>query len=352
MRIDAAAVTGCGRRYSASAVALRRGGALWTTGHTAAVTVDPARSGLTLGFGLPVSGSWATPGTVAAVARRAEELGYGSLWVFQRVVIPVDDDYGPQYRAVLDPVVALGFAAAVTSRVRLGTAVVNALFLPPAVLAKQLATVDVLSHGRLDVGLGLGWAQHEFAAVGAPYERRGARTAEYVGCLRALWADDPVEFHGEFYDVPPARLAPKPVQRPAPPILLGGTATVALRRAGRIADGWISGSRHDLTAISAAIATIRGSAADSGRDPRALRIVVRGVLQLGDDVRTPEGHRRPLTGTAEQIRDDLRGLHQAGVTEVFLDLNFAPRVGSPDVDPVGAAAHAHEALETFAPSRS
>jgi probable F420-dependent oxidoreductase len=305
----------------------------------------------TLGFGLPVSGSWATPGTVAAVARRAEELGYASLWSFQRVVVPVDDDYGPQYRSVLDPVVALGFAAAVTDRVRLGTAIVNAPFLPPAVLAKQLATVDVLSGGRLDAGLGLGWAPHEFAAVGVPYERRGARTAEYVACLRALWADDPVEFHGEFYDVPPSRMQPKPVQRPAPPVLLGGSADVALRRAGRIADGWISASRHNLAAIATAIGTVRGAAAEAGRDPAALRIVVRGVLQLGEDVRGADGVRKPLTGSAEQVRDDLGRLHEAGVTEVFLDLNFVPWVGSPDVDPVGADAHAHEVLETFAPAR-
>jgi probable F420-dependent oxidoreductase len=314
------------------------------------VTTDPTSTDLALGFGLPVSGSWATPGNVAAVARRAEELGYGSLWAFQRVVVPVDDDYGPQYRSVLDPVVALGFAAAVTSGVRLGTAVVNAPFLSPTILAKQLATVDVLSGGRVDVGLGLGWAPHEFEAVGAPYARRGARLADYVACLRALWADDPVAFSGEFYDVPPSRMLPKPVQRPAPPILLGGTADPALRRAGRIADGWISSSRADLTAVSGAIATIRGAAEEAGRDPSALRIVVRGVLQLGDDVRARDGQRRQLTGSAEQIRDDLGRLHEAGVTEVFLDLNFSPRVGSPDVDPMGAEAHAHEVLATFAPT--
>jgi probable F420-dependent oxidoreductase len=306
-------------------------------------------SDLVLGFGLPVSGSWATPGNVTALARRAEELRYGSLWTFQRVAVPVDQDYGPQYRSVLDPVVALGFAAAVTSSVRLGTAVVNAPYLAPALLAKQLATVDVLSGGRLDVGLGLGWAKHEFAAVGAPWERRGARLAEYVACLRALWADDPVSFSGELYDVPPSRMQPKPAQRPAPPILLGGSADAALRRAGRIADGWISASRADLTAISQAVATIRGGAEQAGRDPAPLRFVVRGVVELGNEVRLDDGGRRPLTGTAEQIRDDLGALQEAGVTEVFLDLNFTPRVGSPDVDPVGAEAHAHEVLETFAP---
>ncbi len=313
--------------------------------------MTPASSptGPRLGFGLPVSGSWARPGTVAAVARRAEVLGYASLCVFLRVAVPADVDYGPQYRSVLDPVVALGFAAAVTDRVRLGTAVLNAPYTAPAVLAKQLATLDVLSDGRLDVGLGLGWAPHEFAAVGAPWERRGARLTEYVACLRALWADDPVEFSGEFYTVPPSRTLPKPVQRPAPPVLLGGAADPALRRAGRIADGWISASRHDLTAIGAAVATLRGAAEQAGRDPAALRVVVRGVVALGDEARSGAGARRPLTGTAEQIRDDLGRLGEAGVTEVFLDLNFAPRVGSPDVDRLGAEAHAHEVLQTFAP---
>ncbi len=315
------------------------------------MTTSSASTGLRLGFGLPVSGSWARPGTVAAVARRAEELGYGSLWTFQRVVVPADEDYGPQYRSVLDPVVALGFAAAVTGEVRLGTAVVNAPFLPPAILAKQLATLDVLARGRLDVGLGLGWAPHEFAAVGAQWERRGARLTEYVACLRALWADDPVSFSGELYSVPPSRMLPKPVQRPAPPILLGGSAEAALRRAGRIADGWISASRQDLAALGATVGTIRTAAEEAGRDPAAVRIVVRGVVQLGDDVHDDDGARRVLTGSAEQVRDDLGRLGEAGATEVFLDLNFAPRIGSPDADPVGAEAHAHEVLETFAPAR-
>ena len=308
-------------------------------------------SHLTLGFGLPVSGGWATPGSVAAVARRAEELGYASLWSFQRVLVPADEDYGPQYRSVLDPVVALGFAAAVTERPRLGVATICTPYFPAAILAKQLATVDVLCRGRLDVGLGSGWAPHEFAAVGATFARRGAQTEEFVAALRALWADDPVEFHGEFTDVPPARMLPKPVQRPAPPILLGGTADVALRRAGRIADGWLSSSRQDLRAISGAIGTIHAAAAEAGRDPAALRIVTRGVVRLDEDIRDDTG-RRGLTGSAEAIRDDLGRLHLAGVTEVFLDLNFVPRVGSPDADSINADAYVHEVLETFAPARS
>jgi probable F420-dependent oxidoreductase len=305
---------------------------------------------LVLGFGLPVSGVWATPENVAGIARRAEDLGYGSLWTYQRILAPAEVDWGPQYRSVLDPVVALAYSAAVTRRARLGTAVINAPFLPAAVLARQLASLDVLSGGRLDAGLGLGWAEEEFRAVGFPRARRAARLEDTLGALHALWSPDPVEFHGEFTDVPPSRFLPKPVQRPRPPILLGGTAEPALRRAGRLADGWISSSRFDLTQIETAVATVRAAASDAGRDADALRFVVRGVVRLGDDVR--DGRRLPLTGPADAVREDLGRLHERGVTEVFLDLNFVPRVGSPDADPADALDHAHEVLETFAPAAS
>jgi probable F420-dependent oxidoreductase len=303
-----------------------------------------------LGFGLPVSGSWATPANMTGFARRAEDLGYASLWSFQRLLNPAGGDYGPMYRSVHDPLISLAYAAAVTRRVRLGTAVVNAPFSAPIVLAKQLISLDILSGGRLDVGLGLGWSPEEFQAVGVPYERRGARVAEFVDCLQRIFTQNPVEFSGEFYDLPPATVDPRPVQRPGPPLLLGGGAEPALRRAGRIAAGWISASRHDLTTIGAAVGTVKEAAAEAGRDAEALRFVVRGVVHLDDEQRTDEGTRRPLTGTEEQIRGDLGALGDAGITEVFLDLNFNPRVGSPDVDPAEAAAHAERVLETFAPA--
>jgi probable F420-dependent oxidoreductase len=301
-----------------------------------------------LGFGLPVSGSWATPASITRFARRAEELGYASLWSFQRVLFPAGQDIGASYRSVLDPVVPLSYAAAVTNRIRLGTAIVNAPFLSPAVLAKQLTSLDIVSSGRLDAGLGLGWARDEFAAAGVPFERRGARMDEYLSCLHALWTQDPVQFDGEFYSVPPSHVRPVPVQQPHPPVLLGGNADAALRRAGRLADGWISSSRHDLTAIDVSIAVIRAAAEEAGRDPAAVRIVVRGLVDLLDTA--PRGDRKPLHGTAEQVQDDLRSLAARGVTEVFLDLNFSPRVGSPDVDPAAATEYAEQVLETFAQS--
>ena len=174
-----------------------------------------------LGFGLPVSGSWARPANLVRIARRAEELGYDSLWTFQRLLHPADGDWGPMYRAVQDPIVTLAHVAAVTERARLGIAVLNAPFYSPVLLAKQLTTLDELSGGRLDVGLGLGWAEEEFAAVGVDPARRGARTEEFIACLKAIWTEPVVDFAGEFYRMPAVRVDPKPVQQPLPAAAAG-----------------------------------------------------------------------------------------------------------------------------------
>src|SRR6201982_992810 len=124
-----------------------------------------------IGFGAPVAGAWATPEYLTAFARRAEDAGYASLWTFQRLLVPEGSGMEPVYRSVLDPMVALGFAAGGTSRIRLGVAVVNLPFVSPAYLAKQAATVDVLSGGRLDLGLGIGWMAGELAATGGSTAR-------------------------------------------------------------------------------------------------------------------------------------------------------------------------------------
>jgi probable F420-dependent oxidoreductase len=296
-----------------------------------------------------VSGRWATPDTMRRTARRAEELGYASLWTFQRVLYPVAGTLGAAHRSVLDPVVPLAHVAACTDRIRLGTATVCAPFTAPALLAKTLTSLDVLSGGRLDAGLGLGWMPQEYAAAGVPYERRGERMDEYLRCLAALWTEDPVEFAGEFYTVPRSHVGPPPVQRPHPPVLLGGAAAPALRRAGRLAQGWICSSEQDLTDLGASIATVRAGARQAGRDPEAVRIVVRGRVELADDA--PSGQRRPLRGTREQVLGDLVALRTQGVTEVFFDLNLSPRVNSPDVDAGAALAYAGRVLEAFAPTR-
>ncbi|HEU5268546.1 MAG TPA: TIGR03619 family F420-dependent LLM class oxidoreductase [Jatrophihabitans sp.] len=306
-------------------------------------------TGLRLGFGLPVSGSWATAANQVEIARRAEELGYHSLWTFQRLLHPADGDWGASYRAVQDPLISLAYVAAVTERIRLGVAVLNAPFYPPILLAKQLTTLDHVSAGRLDAGLGLGWAAEEFTATGVPEQRRGARLDEFVRCLKEIWAEDPVRFSGEFYRVPDALVDPKPVQRPHPPVLLGGGAERALRRAGRLADGWISASRHDLRHIGTDIAVIKSAAVAAGRDAERLRFIVRAVIKLTDQP-DERPDRRPLRGSIEQVRADLRELAGQGVTEAFLDLNFDPAIGSPDADAGQSLAYAHHILAEFAPS--
>lgn len=295
-----------------------------------------------IGFSVPQSGAWATPEAMRAIATRAERLGYHELWTFQRVLYPVGHPMGPTYRAVHDPLITLSYLAGVTERIRLGVAVVNA-FVQPVLLAKQLTTLQTVSGGRLTAGLGLGWVPEEFEAAGVDQARRGRRGEEFVEVLRKMWHDEVVEHRGEFYRISPSYADPKP--SPAPPILLGGTAEVALRRAGRLADGWVSSSREDLSKIAARIALVKAAAEEAGRDSGALRFVCRGVTR----VRTEPGEeRRLLTGSLEEIREDVAWLAEQGVTDLFHDLNFDPQVVT--AAPDEALRHAEELLEALAPA--
>jgi probable F420-dependent oxidoreductase len=291
-----------------------------------------------IGLGAPVSGAWASPDTLAAVAVRAEELGYDSLWTFQRLLVGVDDKLDPVYQSVLDPLLPLSFAAARTERIRLGVALVNLPFVSPVYLAKQAATLDVLSNGRFDLGLGVGWSRTEFTATGADKARRGARAEEYLHVLRTLWNDDPARFDGEFYTVPPSRMRPKPVQPGGPPILLGGVVKPALERAGRLAAGWMSRSATNLDHIADDIAVVKSAAPD----PDAVRIVVRGVVRPG-----PRDGR--LTGTYEEIRADAAWLGEQGVTELYYDLNWHDHIGNPDISLESATELAMEIIDSLAP---
>jgi probable F420-dependent oxidoreductase len=298
-----------------------------------------------IGFAAPVSGSWATRENLVTVARRAQELGYHELWAFQRLLSPEDDSWGPAYRSVLDPVAVLAYLAAHTSTIRLGVAVLNLPFMSPVLMAKQLSTVDIVAGGRLDVGLGVGWAPEEFVAVGVPIDARGRRAEEFVPLLRSLLGDRVVEHDGEFYRVPRSTMEPKPVQSPVP-VLLGGGAEPALRRAGRLADGWISSSRADLGTLDDSVRIVREAAERAGRDPDALRFVCRGAVQFRTGT---AGDRRPLTGTIEQIRGDFDGIAAQGVTELFVDPNFDEEIGTPDADPAESMRRAEELLIGLAP---
>lgn len=298
-----------------------------------------------IGFAAPTSGSWATPRILKELCGEADQLGYASLWSFQRLLYPTGTQIGETYHSVLEPMVSLAYLAACTERAKLGVAIVNFPFISPILLAKQAAAVDVLSEGRLLLGLGLGWAPEEFAASGATTERRGPRLEEYIDCLDAIFTGS-VDYEGEFYTVPSSEVLPKPVQQPRPPLLLGGGVPAALKRAGRVSDGWISSSRADLRRIHESVDIVRGAAEEAGRDPAALQMIVRGLVKFGEEL---GADRSPLTGSAAQIRDDLTALEAQGIDEVFIDLNFDPGVGSPHADPKASVAYAHKVLEAFTP---
>lgn len=297
-----------------------------------------------MGFGIPVSGSWATPANIREICGRAEELGYASLWSFQRTLYPGGDPIPMPYRSVHDPLAISAYVAAITERARISVAIVNLPFYAPIVLAKALTSIDVLSDGRLDAGLGLGWNADEFTAAGTPMERRGARAEEFIACLEAIWTQDPVTFDGEFYRVPTSYVDPKPVQRPHPPILLGGNAEPALKRAGRLAAGWVSASRFAAAQVPGAVQVVKAAARDAGRDPEGLRIIIRAAVKVRD-------HDEDLqfTGTLDKIKRDFADYAAAGATELFVDLNFDEQIGNPDVDATESMRRAHEALEAFAP---
>jgi probable F420-dependent oxidoreductase len=290
-----------------------------------------------LGFSLPVAGAWASPDHMVTIAQRAEALGYSSLWVFQRLFYalePKNEYYGAPgqpwpkpFERVFDPIVALSYVAAVTSRIRLGTSVLITPFYPPVLLAKMLATLDVVSKGRLDVGLGIGWSEDEYTAVGAPFRERGARADEFLRLLRMAWEQDVVEFHGRFYQIPKSRIEPKPVQKPHPPITLGGYSKATIARAVTLADGY-NGGNVPLDRIAPLVDDLRAAAKAAGRDPATIQIVCRGVFRVHA---TPQGPtRRPLWGTVDEIREDIGRYAAAGVTELFVETNFDPALANLD----------------------
>jgi probable F420-dependent oxidoreductase len=202
-----------------------------------------------IGIFVPTVNPVATPEYLAALGEAAEERGFHSIWAPEHVVL--FDDYDSQYpyatdgripaggeHGMLDPWNALAFIAARTSTIRLGTGICLVPQRNPVYTAKEVATVDWLSNGRVDFGIGVGWLAEEFAALGMPFEQRGERADEFITVMRALWCDPISEHHGTYYDLAPCRQFPKPVQSPHPPIHVGGESNRALRRVADLGDGW------------------------------------------------------------------------------------------------------------------
>src|SRR5208337_457171 len=234
-----------------------------------------------IGFFLPQIGPAANVDSIVKVAKRAEELKYDSVWVTDRLLYPTNPQTsyfgGPlpdPYKRVFDPLETLTFVAAHTSRVTLGTSVLDIPFYNPVTLARRLTTLDVLSRGRLRVGFGLGWSKDEYDATGTNMKTRGKRADEFIGMLHAIWTTDPAEFHGKYFQLPKSIIQPKPVQKPHPPIYLAAFAPLAMKRAATFADGWmpVGVSVDQLTSMSVQIKAMVKSA---GRDPAAFKIVAR-----------------------------------------------------------------------------
>lgn len=281
-----------------------------------------------IGITLPQFGESASPEALERLAIEAERLGYDSLWASERILWPLEPrtPYGgapgaswPEHEAIaFDPLETLAYVAAKTERIQLGTAVIDALFHAPVVLARRLATLDQLSRGRVIAGLGQGWAVDEFEATNVPYKRRGAGFTEFVKALRACWSPDPVSFSGRFYKVPRSRILPKPAQEGGIPVIVGAMVPKAIVRAAEIADG-LTPIAASWETLESAIRLFRSAAEEAGRDPRGLRVVV-----CGSSYKTwPEAEARPpLNGTLDEIRRDLERTRSLGVDHVYFAVNY------------------------------
>jgi probable F420-dependent oxidoreductase len=213
---------------------------------TPAATSD-AEARLRIGVTLPTFGPHAGPEAIATIARAAERVGFDTLAVSERLLLPAapgwDNPFGLPESYVWDPIEALTWAAAHTTRVRLATGIVNATFQPPIILARRLATLDRLSGGRLDVGLGQGWLPEEFVATGVPTSRRGRGFEDHLAAMRACWGPDPVEFESADHHIPRSTVGPKPVRGADIPLVLGAVARPAVERAARLGAGFVTGVR-------------------------------------------------------------------------------------------------------------
>jgi probable F420-dependent oxidoreductase len=277
--------------------------------------------------------------TLLPVAEAAERLGFDSVWVAHHVILPYERKSRYPYQRSgtevamspgmqwLDPIVTLSAIAAVTERVRLGTSVFVLPYRDPVTLAAELAALDVLSEGRLVLGVGVGWMREEFEAIGVPAGERGARTDEHLQVMKTLWSEDPASFEGRFTSFENVVLATKPRTDGGPPIWIGGNTEAALRRALRFGSGW-----HGFEVFPEEIAELRERlerlAGEVGRDPAELELsVARGLMPPGREQESFIPERRMLGGSAGAIVDELGRYADGGVEMVLIQVSLlAPLV--------------------------
>jgi probable F420-dependent oxidoreductase len=286
------------------------------------------------GFYLPTRGRTATPEDLETLVRRGEALGFASVMIADHIVFPsvVTSKYPytvsgvfPGQGDALEQLALMAFIAGKTQRLRLVTSVMILPYRNPVATAKTLATIDVLSRGRVTVGVGVGWLREEFQALGAAdFDRRGAVSDEYLRIFKALWTESPVSFAGEFYRFDDVRCLPEPVQKPHPPIWIGGHSKAALRRVARLGDGW-----HPVGANPAVPLTPADLRRDldelyrlteaEGRDPSALTISYKAPLYDASDPVAAGADRRPFFGSPDQIAEDIATYERLGVSELIFD---------------------------------
>lgn len=289
-----------------------------------------------LGFGISPQESEKHRDLVLAAAEQAEALGYDSVWVGDHLALPKNPrlpyPYGAEktYLAsdspLLDPIATAAFVAGRTKRVKLGFGVLVAPYRHPLVAAKLLATIDVLSSGRVILGVGVGWMPEEFEATGADFKHRGAVTDEWIAYVRAAWASDYPEFHGKFYRISGMSVLPRPAQKPGVPIWIGGVTRAAVRRAALLGDGW--DALHTLPeALTGPLAELRRIRREQGLDLKRFAVNIRGgplrLLERADE----SPRRQPLTGTREQVLATLRAYEAMGVTSVVLGIEQSDQPG-------------------------
>jgi len=275
---------------------------------------------------LPTASPMTTPELLDAVAEGAETRGIGTIWVGEHVVLfeeyesryPYAEDGripAPPGSGLLEPLLTLTYLAARTSTVRLGTAM---LLLPqrnPVYVAKEVSTLDWLSGGRVDLGIGVGWLKEEFDALNVPWERRGRRTDEYLEVLRTLWVDNPSSFRGETYDLPACEMYPKPVQQPHPPIHIGGETPAALRRTARLGQGWHTFNRSPAE-LATGLAELDVHLEAAGRSRADLQITVCPYFQQ----LTPEAVEQYAAAGADAVAALFFAFTPEDVARAFDDL--------------------------------
>ena len=288
-----------------------------------------------VGLFLPHVGEHITAENIFYTATEAEKGGIASVWVLDRLLWPVkpqtpyvaspDGSLPVVYQNVLDPLTILTYVAAVTKRISLGTSVIDMFFQNPAVLSKRVTTLDILSDGRALTGLGIGWSKDEFEVSGIPYKDRGTRADEYLQILKKIWTDDVVEFKGRFYNMPASKIGPKPVQKPHPPILLGGFSPKTFSRIVNYANGWIGVAGFGpLEQLEQVINGLKESTRKADKDPSKVSIYMVSYPNVSESASSSSNQTRtPMTGTIEQIGSDIEQIKAMGTDHIIFGHLFS-----------------------------